>query len=484
MQVAPFNELNQHPSSSADHTRSYRHISDNMRAIIIIEQEAKEREALVGLFKKWQNEIEILATPQESGAISIMSQQQVDLVLCDLHLPGKTRLKEFARLTHTYPHIPSIALLAKQSQLSDNITALGASYCLSKPLNETQLLEHVEELLEIEARGTVKGIPIHSFLQMLEGEGKTCTLEVRKKNDTGFLYVQDGNLIDAETKYFKGEKAAQQVLSWQKTLLKLRHFNGQRKLQIKKPLISIIMEAYQLKSEREDMTGTKKHTQKHQLPLQHMSTRGKKLPLELGSTMRLRFPGVEASTESTMVGLLQDKFFIVTNPQPHTDLDQLVGSPQRILIKYVENGKAFMFKSQLLQCVHSPSPLLIFEYPGVMHFHDLRKAKRTSIYIPSTFQQEDSKELYGALIDLSTTGSLYQLKHREKSTSPIIEINTSVLLCCLLPGIKEEQRIHGRVRNIKISDTETRVGVEFENLQPHIADIIGKYLYDLESVSS
>jgi hypothetical protein len=62
-------------------------------------------------------------------------------------------------------------------------------------------------------------------------------------------------------------------------------------------------------------------------------------------------------------------------------------------------------------------------------------------------------------------------------------MNTSVLLRCLLPGIKEEQQINGRVKNMQIDPAEIRIGIEFENLQPHLADTIGQYLYSIESFS-
>ena len=55
----------------------------------------------------------------------------------------------------------------------------------------------------------------------------------------------------AETKNFTGEEAAHLILSWHETVVQLRYFNGQRKRQINKPLISIIMEAFRLRSERE-----------------------------------------------------------------------------------------------------------------------------------------------------------------------------------------------------------------------------------------
>ena len=139
-----------------------------------------------------------------------------------------------------------------------------------------------------------------------------------------------------------------------------------------------------------------------------------------------------------------------------------------------------MFKSMLVQAVASPAQMLFFEYPAVIHYHELRKAKRMAIFIPSTFHLNNETEHYGALIDLSITGCLCQIKHKGDTPPPQIDINTSVALRCLLPGIKEEQELCGRVRNMKIDKHDTRVGIEFEHLHPHLLNTISRYLYSIE----
>ena len=117
-----------------------------------------------------------------------------------------------------------------------------------------------------------------------------------------------------------------------------------------------------------------------------------------------------------MVGMLQDHYLIVTNPQPFADLDEKLSLEQRVIIKYVHKGRVWMFKAQLLKTVESPYQLLFFEYPVVIHYHELRESKRSAIFIPCTFHMSEEPELYGTLIDLSMTGALCQIRH--KATAP------------------------------------------------------------------
>ena len=455
-----------------------------MKTVVIIENEAVELKALVGLFEHWQKEINILTAREERAAITIMSQHHVDLVVCDLALLSGTTLDDFSLLTHTFPYIPCIALSNGEGFIPEEAMRRGASHCLEKPVNSSNLLMHAGELLDSATSGTIKGIPIHSFLQMLETEEKTCTLQVNRQHDTGLLYVKNGFLIGAETKNFTGEAAAHLILSWQETVIRIRFFNGQRKRQINKPLISIIMEAFRLSGEKDKLKRETFPAKSHQLPLQHLSTLGKRIPLEIGSRIKLEFPHLDSLFESVMVGMLQENYLIVTNPQPFSDMEDLVGGERRVIIKYVHKGRVWMFKSQLLKATESPSQLLFFEYPGAIHYHELRKTKRTSIFIPSTFHVNDEPARYGTLVDLSTSGGLCQIKHKSINPLPKVDINTSILLRCLLPGIKEEQQINGRVRNMQIDPDETRIGIEFINLQPHLADTIGQYLYSIESLGN
>lgn len=449
-----------------------------MKTVVIIENEAVELAAMVNLFEQWQKEINIFTASEEKAAINIISQHDVDLVVCDLALPKNDNLQALSLLTHTFPYIPCIALSAARGAAAEEALKRGASHCLEKPVNASQLLLHAGDLLETSTSGTVRGIPIHSFLQMLETEEKTCTLRIDRAGDTGLLYIQDGLLIGAETKNFVGEEAAHLILSWQETMVQIRHFNGQRKRQITRPLIAIIMEAFRLRSQREKEEAAAA-SRSHQLPLKHLSTQGRRIPLEIGSRVKLEFPHQGSLVESTMVGMLQDRFLIVTNPEPHADLTATLGV-ERVIIKYMHKGRLFMFKTQLLNSLESPSPLLFFEYPGVIHFHELREAKRSSIIIPCTFHPPGKPELYGTLIDMSLTGALCQIRHKGDTAVPRIEIGEKVMLRCLLPGVKEEQVIGGVVRNIQVNTGETRIGIEFLNLQQHLADTLGNYLYTLD----
>jgi hypothetical protein len=80
------------------------------------------------------------------------------------------------------------------------------------------------------------------------------------------------------------------------------------------------------------------------------------------------------------------------------------------------------------------------------------------------------------------SGALCRIRHKADQPLPQIDITGDIMLRCLMPGIKEEQKLTGTIRNLIIDTTETRIGIEFSNLQSHLADTIGNYLFALDGV--
>lgn len=470
-----------------------------MKTLILIQNDIVELETLVSIFRKWQKEINILTAREEEAAINIISTQQVDLIICNLSLPGGEDLEGLSRLTTSFPYVPCIAIASGGKDISSRAVKLGASRCLERPIETEKLLKQVSELLELSSSGTVKGIPIYSFLQMLETERKTCTLLIRSRMETGILYIRDGELIGAETRRLRNVDAALAILTWEEAVIEIKYLNDKLPREIDKPLITLIMEAFQNKDERatppqttdsdesiHEAEGRRDDQQSNpdQPQLSHVSIVGTRIALDIGSRVKLEINGISTDMVSIVVGMLQDRLFIVTTPTPHDAVSEAIEKSRRIVVRYIHAGKVCMFKSQVLRMIEEPCHLLLLDYPQVIHYHELRKTKRTNIFIPCTIDFGDEIIPYGVLVDLSNGGTLCVIRLKEGMPSPQIDISNEVQLRCLLPGLKEEQEIRGLVRNIKKSKQELRIGIEFRSLQPHLLETISHYLFSIEQLAT
>ncbi|MCB9480698.1 MAG: DUF4388 domain-containing protein [Desulfobacteraceae bacterium] len=101
--------------------------------------------------------------------------------------------------------------------------------------------------------GKITGINLTNFLQIVQMEKPTVTLLVAIGNKKGALYIESGEIIDAETKSgLKHLDAAYEIISWDNSSIELKKNMPKTERVIKMPLMNILMEALRLKDEKSD----------------------------------------------------------------------------------------------------------------------------------------------------------------------------------------------------------------------------------------
>lgn len=96
---------------------------------------------------------------------------------------------------------------------------------------------------------SIDGISLASFLQLLEHERKSCTLVVTQGEQSGRIYFQDGNLVQAQCKELQGLDAAYCILSWEDATFYLTKPQAQDQI-INQPLAHILLTASTKNDER------------------------------------------------------------------------------------------------------------------------------------------------------------------------------------------------------------------------------------------
>ncbi len=451
-----------------------------MKTILIIEDNRDHLESLTALIKQWWHDSRVLKAMDETVALQLMSNHPVDVILCTACLPGTEELQALSDLIDQYPHIPHICIGDGKIDREKKAIKQGASYYHDWPCNRQLLFDQLQELFEASTAGFVKGIPLHSFLQMLEGDGKTCTLQCSMGDEIGFVYLSEGVVIDGKYNMLSGEEAVYELIAWDDPIIRIRFFSGNRKDRIKKPLMSLIMEGMRRKDEKQAGEVEEKRTggQPH---LKRFLTTGHRLSLDIGSNLTMEFDNIETPLRAMMVGMVAGSHLIVTTPDhfsvTETEPQEKIG----LLVKYLHMGNLCLFKTDLLRSIQHPQKHLFLRYPTIIHYHELRKAKRVAIYIDCRLILADGVEYPGALVDLSYSGGLVQLMTSANSL-PQIRIGEEIVMTCRLPGLEGRQEISGIVRNLLKNSQEARIGVEFKDLRSTIQNTINHYLDSIENV--
>ncbi len=120
-----------------------------MARILIVDDSQSQRQLLEHLLDK--NGHQVLTATTGADGIDVASDEQPDLILMDVVMPGIDGFKATREITrnHTTSHIPVI-ILSSKSDDTDRIWAerQGASGYLTKPVNEKALISAVSGVLK------------------------------------------------------------------------------------------------------------------------------------------------------------------------------------------------------------------------------------------------------------------------------------------------------------------------------------------------
>ena len=451
-----------------------------MKTILIIEHNVSELEALLDICRLSSREFSIMTARDEENTQTILSERNIDLVVCSTLFPGTTECQVLEVVARGFPYVPIIGVGSYGTATEEQSRAAGASAFFPKPYRHQELIDSLDSLLDQSSYGTIKGIPIHTFLQMFESEGKTRTLHVYSGNMSGIIFIKEGTPVDAETGTYTADEAIHEIIGWNDVIIDIRFFNGLVEQRITKPLISLIMEAFRLKDERETQK-TQEQTIVTPQKLEQVSTAGQRLALDIGLRIRLEFDTIGATLESVLVGLVPGNCIITTTPSHFIITRTPIEIDTVIIAKFMYLSKLCLFKSRITKVIESPHHMLFLEYPTVIHYHEMRKAKRTAIYIPCTLEVAGDEKYFGSFIDLSSAGGLCQIKKIANETFPSLQIGQRIELSCLLPGLPDEQRIKGITKNFKRTTSEAMIGIEFLELPPYLKETIERYLDSFEN---
>jgi CheY-like chemotaxis protein len=184
------------------------------KTVLLVEDEpVTQRFCLAGL--RGLAEFRLLSAGNGAEALSLLQAQPVDVVVTDLNMPVLDGFALIAILGQKYPALPVIVLTSVAERgLLDKAVELGALRVLAKPPKLSLLMAEIRAAAERKPQGLVQGLALSSLLQLLNWERRTATLTVRGQGTQGYLYVKDGDVVQAACGGQEGLAAAYRILGW------------------------------------------------------------------------------------------------------------------------------------------------------------------------------------------------------------------------------------------------------------------------------
>lgn len=207
------------------------------------------------LFATLPSRPEILTANNGKRALSILESERIRLLICDLKMPRMDGLQVLSIVRRRHPGLRTVVLSGlEDEEYRSRAYALGVDLFWIKTEmqnNSGLFMECLESLLgthDREGDTGFRGIQSKSLIDIIQMEclSRTSTvLRITRGPLVAKLWLQDGDLMDAEVEGARGEAAFQRLLSWKAGTFENLPAEPNRERTIFKPVNALLLESVQ-----------------------------------------------------------------------------------------------------------------------------------------------------------------------------------------------------------------------------------------------
>ena len=170
-----------------------------MDNVLIVDDSEMLMNYLEESFAKYRDKFAYFLAKDGLEAIEILKNETIALLVTDLQMPRIDGLGLLAYANKYHPKIPCIVMSAHGTPSIKQTLHKDILQFIEKPFTADALATAIMGALKRGLPdGSLSGISIVSFLQMIEMEQKTCLFEVETPgNPKGFFYFKGGELHHA-----------------------------------------------------------------------------------------------------------------------------------------------------------------------------------------------------------------------------------------------------------------------------------------------
>jgi len=195
---------------------------------------------------------EILTASTGKRALALLESEPVRLLICDLKMPRIDGLQILAIVRRRYPELRTVVLSGlEDEEFRSRAYALGVDMFWIKiemQRNSKMFIECLESLLGRDDEPGFRGIQSKSLMDIIQMECLTrssTVLRITRGPLVAKLWIQDGELIDAEAEGGRGEAAFRRILAWKSGTFENLPAEPNRERTITKPVNALLLETAQ-----------------------------------------------------------------------------------------------------------------------------------------------------------------------------------------------------------------------------------------------
>jgi len=220
--------------------------------VLLVDDEPDLLEMYQQILRQLPSQPEIHAAASGTRALAMLEAEPYRLLICDLKMPKVDGLQILSVVRRKYPELRTVVLTGvMDDQFRSRVYAVGVDLFCNKPTTEQEIkmfLECIESLLGREIESGFRGVQSKSLMDIIQMEcisQSSSVLRISNGSLEGKIWIQDGELLDAETGDQCGETAFQKILSWKAGTFEMLPAEANRPRSILKSYNALLLESAQ-----------------------------------------------------------------------------------------------------------------------------------------------------------------------------------------------------------------------------------------------
>ena len=235
-----------------------------MKKILIVDDSNVMRQMLrTELSKK---NYQVIEAQNGLEALEIATKERPDMIISDINMPVMDGW-EFCWKLRKDPVLGKtpFIFLSANNEVSDRVRGiqLGADDYIIKPFSPEELIARVQNLFqryqkpkEVPSRsltGNLAKMGLPNLLQFLNMNRQTGILEIQHEEELGYIYIVEGDIVNAKVGGIEGKKALFRILSWKKGFFSFEEGEVQVEPLLRENTLKLIMNGLKQVDELERM---------------------------------------------------------------------------------------------------------------------------------------------------------------------------------------------------------------------------------------
>jgi CheY-like chemotaxis protein len=224
--------------------------------ILLLDDDVDWLELTRELFSEIPSKPDVRTASSAKRALSLLEAEPFQLLICDLKMPRMDGLQVLAIVRRRFPELRTVVLSGlEDEEFRSRAYALGVDlFWLKGDVQHSPQVftECLESLMGRDAEGGFRGIQSKSLMDIIQMECLTRSstmLRITRGPLVGKLWLQEGELIDAEAEGVRGEIAFRKILAWKSGTFENLPPELNRERTIIKPINALLLESAQAMDE-------------------------------------------------------------------------------------------------------------------------------------------------------------------------------------------------------------------------------------------